>query len=93
MAGRILNDLYWGEYSPRMYLQSFQGDGRSPGKLDYRVGWLLLVLEQHANRMGPRELDFLIAVARDLGLWPEPKWWRVVRRMGHTMKFLTPRSV
>lgn len=54
----------------------------SPGKLDWRQEWVLnqiyLIEHDKANR---KKYYFLRTVAKDAGVWPPPKWWRVKRIM------------
>lgn len=39
-----------------------------------------------------REYIFLMAIAKDAGVWPAPKWWRVKRRLQAANKFSTHHS-
>lgn len=50
-----------------------------PGKLDPRLDWLLR--EIYTVSKGTCYRNFLVAIAKDAGVWPSPKWWRVTRRL------------
>jgi len=70
MAGQ-LSGFDWVLYDPTPLIV--------PGKLDPRLDWLLR--EIYTVSKGTCYRNFLVAIAKDAGVWPSPKWWRVTRRL------------
>lgn len=65
-----------GEITGNPYLGFLSG---RPGKLDHRVEWLyenILI-----SKWGSRQRQFLVAIGKDAGVYPPPKWWKVTRRL------------
>lgn len=59
-------------------------------KIDQRVKWLLEAL--CSAHPGSYERNFLMAVAKDAGVWPPPDWWRVTRILLGDKRFLRNRK-
>lgn len=78
---------YYRKYALRVLseLSGFtEADRLWAGILDPRKQWVLRRLESSPYQYSFQEnseVAFLQALAKDAGVWPPPKWWRVMRRL------------
>lgn len=81
---------YYRKYSLRVlseicgYTEAYVQFYCSDGRLDPRKEWVLERMDSHdyQHSFGHNsEYTFLEALAKDAGVWPAPKWWRVKRRL------------